>query len=36
MSSSPKQPSAVSPGRPGSQVYPTTVLGERHEGIPTG
>tara|TARA_B100001750_G_scaffold240050_1_gene249103 strand:+ start:4691 stop:5833 length:1143 start_codon:yes stop_codon:yes gene_type:complete len=31
-----KKPSSVSPGRPGSGVYPTTPLGEEHEGIPTG
>ena len=36
MSASRKLPSAVSAGRPGSEVYPKTVLGERHEGIPTG
>ena len=29
-------PSSVSPGRPGSGVYPTNPLGEIHEGIPTG
>ncbi len=31
-----KQPSAVSPGRPGSEVYPNSPLGEQIEGIPTG
>jgi L-asparaginase len=31
-----KQPSAVTAGRPGSAVYPKTVLGEKHKGIPTG
>ncbi len=31
-----KNPSAVSPGRPGSDVYPSTPLGETLEGIPTG
>ena len=29
-------PSSVAPGRPGSGVYPTTPLGEVHEGIATG
>ena len=29
-------PSSVAPGRPGSGVYPTTPLGEKHEGIATG
>ena len=29
-------PSSVAPGRPGSGVYPTTPLGEMHEGIATG
>ena len=29
-------PSSVAPGRPGSGVYPTTPLGEEHEGIATG
>jgi L-asparaginase len=29
-------PSAVSPGRPGSGVYPTSPLGDREPGIPTG
>ena len=28
--------SSVAPGRPGSGVYPTTPLGEEHEGIATG
>lgn len=28
--------SSVAPGRPGSGVYPTTPLGEKHEGIATG
>lgn len=32
----PQQPSAVSPGHPGSDIYPRTAVGERHEGIPTG
>ncbi len=36
MSVSKNFPSAVSAGHPGSEVYPKTVLGERHEGIPTG
>jgi len=31
-----KNPSSVSSGRPGSGVYPTTPLGEVHEGISTG
>ena len=31
-----EQPSSVSPGRPGSAVFPTNPLGEKHEGIPTG
>ena len=31
-----KNPSSVSPGRPGAEVYPTTPLGESLEGIPTG
>ncbi len=26
----------MTPGRPGSAVYPKTVLGEKHAGIPTG
>jgi len=30
------RPSSVSPGRPGSAVFPTTPLGEKHEGIATG
>ncbi len=29
-------PSSVSPGRPGSGIYPSNPLGETHEGIPTG
>ncbi|MEZ4264892.1 MAG: asparaginase [Myxococcota bacterium] len=29
-------PSAVAPGRPGSAIYPTSPLGERVAGIPTG
>ena len=29
-------PSSVSPGRPGSKIYPSTPLGETHDGIPTG
>ncbi|MBT6684460.1 MAG: hypothetical protein HOB55_06335, partial [Euryarchaeota archaeon] len=29
-------PSSVSPGRPGSAVYPTTPLGEKFAGIATG
>lgn len=28
--------SAIAPDRPGGGVYPRSVLGERHEGIPTG
>ena len=31
-----EQPSSVSPGRPGSGVFPTNPLGEQHEGIATG
>jgi len=31
-----KLPSSVAPGRPGSGIYPTSPLGERVEGIPTG
>ncbi len=31
-----KNPSSVSPGRPGAEVYPTTPLGESLDGIPTG
>ena len=31
-----KKPSSVAPGRPGSEVYPTSPLGENIEGIPTG
>ena len=31
-----KHPSAVSPGRPGAEIYPSTPLGEALEGIPTG
>ena len=30
------RPSSVAPGRPGSAIYPTNPLGERHEGIATG
>ncbi len=30
------QPSSVSPGRPGSAIFPTNPLGEQHEGIATG
>ena len=30
------RPSSVSPGRPGSKIYPSNPLGEKHEGIPTG
>ena len=30
------RPSSDSPGRPGSRIYPSTPLGEKHEGIPTG
>ena len=30
------RPSSVSPGRPGSNIYPSNPLGEAHEGIPTG
>ena len=29
-------PSSVSPGRPGSSVYPTNPLGEKFDGIATG
>jgi len=29
-------PSAVAPGRPGSDVFPTSPLGEQVDGIPTG
>jgi len=29
-------PSAVAPGRPGSEIYPKSPLGEREEGIATG
>jgi len=29
-------PSSVSPGRPGSSLYPSNPLGENHEGIATG
>ena len=29
-------PSSVSPGRPGSSLYPSNPLGERHDGIATG
>ena len=29
-------PSSVSPGRPGSAIYPTTPLGEKFAGIATG
>lgn len=29
-------PSSVAPGRPGSELYPTSPLGERVAGIPTG
>lgn len=32
----PKTPSSVTPGRPGSEVYPTSPLGEKIEGIATG
>jgi L-asparaginase len=31
-----QNPSAVAPGRPGSQIYPTSPLGEDVPGIPTG
>jgi len=31
-----KLPSAVAPGRPGSEVYPSSPLGARKEGIATG
>ena len=31
-----KPPSSVAPGRPGSEVYPTSPLGEEVAGIPTG
>ena len=30
------RPSSVSPGRPGSKIFPSNPLGEKHEGIPTG
>ena len=30
------RPSSVSPGRPGSSIYPTNPLGEKFEGIATG
>ncbi len=30
------QPSAVNPGRPGSEIYPTSPLGDREEGLATG
>ena len=30
------RPSSVSHGRPGSRIYPSNPLGEKHEGIPTG
>jgi len=30
------RPSSVAPGRPGSKVFPTNPLGEKHEGIATG
>ena len=30
------RPSSVSPGRPGSEIYPTTPLGEKFSGIATG
>ena len=29
-------PSSVSPGRPGSSLYPSNPLGDRHDGIATG
>ena len=29
-------PSSVSPGRPGSSLYPSNTLGDRHDGIATG
>ena len=29
-------PSSVSPGRPGSSLYPSNPLGDSHEGIATG
>ena len=31
-----KSPSSVSPGRPGSSLYPSNPLGDSHEGISTG
>ena len=31
-----KIPSAVAPGRPGAEVYPSNPLGESIEGVPTG
>ena len=31
-----ERPSSVAPGRPGSAVFPTNPLGEKHEGIATG
>ena len=30
------RPSSVSPGRPGSSIYPTNPLGDKFEGIATG
>ena len=30
------RPSSVAPGRPGSAIYPTNPLGQRHDGIATG
>ena len=31
-----KTPSAVAPGRPGAEIYPSNPLGESIEGVPTG
>ena len=30
------RPSSVAPGRPGSTIFPTNPLGDKHEGIATG
>ena len=30
------RPTSVAPGRPGSEIYPTSPLGEQIEGIATG
>ena len=34
--STPPQPSAVQPGKPGSGLFPSSPVGEKIEGIPTG